>query len=271
MKSKTTTIPKIQVTTDYDLFQRNAIQREYKPAHAADLAQRMKRFGFTPSCAISVFRNRKGQLVMNNGHHRHSAAKMAGVPVFYVIEHEWSPEEILAEAISPKGWPLMDVARAAAGQGNKHYITLLKYVQRGIPIKIASSLLGEEFGCAGNQQRLVKDQAFEVKSEVLIRQLVEIMDRLEPVAPVVMTANFMSAWSALTLVPGFETERLVHKIAAFPAMLGKCVTRDQQLDQLEAIYNFKTPAANKLPLAFQAAEILKRRKATFGRDNSLPA
>jgi len=86
---------KILSTSNYSLFSANPFQRKFKQPKVDSLKAKMAANGFTPSLAISVYRNKSGGLTINTGHHRLAAAKELGIPVLYVIEHQWQISEMV--------------------------------------------------------------------------------------------------------------------------------------------------------------------------------
>lgn len=265
MKTTTTNTKKtIQWTKNYDLFHPNPNQKRYVSAHAEGLARKMKRHGFPPSMAISVYRE-GGNLYINTGHHRHAAAKIAGVAIAYVIEDKWSAEMLADEGTAAKNWTTRDVAEHYANQGEEAYITLLEYSHRGIPLNYAASLLRGEHAGSGNAGKAIRDGIFKVKTTEYIDQVVEIIGQLEKVCPECSSQTFVLAISAFLLVAEFDSARLVKRIKAYPGEVEKRATRDQMMEQLEEIYNFKVTAANRVNLAFLAKNTLKNRAVSFGR------
>lgn len=262
---KTTNTKKtIQWTTNYGLFHPNPNQKRYVPTHIEELARKMKRHGFPPSMAISVYR-KNSKLHINTGHHRVKAAEMLGIAVPYIIEDEWTAAMLADEGTAAKNWTTRDVAEHYANQGEEDYITLIDYAHKGIPINYAASMLRGEHAGSGNAGRTVRNGSFVVKTREQIDQLVGILEETKDTCDEASSQTFVLALSALLLVEEFDGSRLVKKIGSYPGKIEKCATRDQMLDQLEEVYNFKATAGNRVNLAFLAKNTLNNRKRTFGR------
>jgi hypothetical protein len=253
---------KLQQTTNYDLFVSNPLQRGFKPQHVGVLAARMKKEGFKPSCAISVSKLPNGKLQNNTGHHRVPAARIAGVPVWYIIEHAWTAEELVGEGVTAKSWNAEAAAQTFAHDGDWHYEMLLHYVKRGIPLRMAASTLRGEHAASGNSTEFVKNGNFKVKDKKSIKhteQVCSTIEELSNVSPECKSLVFISALSALLLVPEFSLDQLVHKVKLSPQDLIKSKTREQMLELIEGIYNRQSRL--KLNISFLAKRALAERNA----------
>jgi hypothetical protein len=256
---------KIHSSNNYTLFVANPKQRKFVSAHVKKIMRKMKANGFTPSMAISVFKRSDGKLVINTGHHRLAAAKELGIPALYIIEHEWTSKELVDEGTTGKNWGCAAAAETYAKEGNKDYITLLGYTNRGIPMRYAASMLRGEHAASGNSGQFVNDGTFKVKTTAHINEVLGVVDALKDRADEATSMTFISAISALTRVVGFSSSTLIRKIGIMGGRIEKAKTRDQMLDYLEEIYNYQN--RSKEPLAFLAKEALRLSNATFGRSS----
>lgn len=252
---------KIQTTSNYSLFIANPKQRKFTPPHVRKIMRKIKANGFPPSMAISVFKRSDGKLGINTGHHRLAAAKELGIPVLYIVEHEWSTKELVDEGTTSKNWGCVAAVSSYAKDGNKDYIILLEYTARGIPQRYAASMLRGEHAASGNASQFVNDGTFRVKTRKHIDEVLSVVDALKDRADEATSMTFISAISALTRVAAFSPETMIRKIEILGGRIEKAKTRDQMLDQLEEIYNYQN--RNKEPLAFKAKEALKAGQIAF--------
>lgn len=254
---------KTQSTTNYSQFVANSRQRKFTPAHVKKIAAKIKKNGFTPSMAISVFKNKDGKLHINTGHHRLAACMLLGVPVLYVIEHEWTTSELVDEGTSGKAWGSLASAQAYADEGDQNYIVLLEYTNKGIAMRYAASLLRGEHAASGNAIEAVSNGTFKIKTTKYIDEVVMVVDSLKDKSQEAQSMTFVSALSALMNVHSFSSTTLVKKVQMLGCKIEKCKTRDQMLDQLEEIYNYQ--GRIKQPLAFLAKESLRVNQVKFGK------
>ena len=248
---------KLLQTKNYDMFVSNPLQREFRVQHVSDLAEKMKKQGYLAASPISVSKLPNGKLQNNTGHHRVPAAKIAGVPVWYIIEHAWSAEELVAEGVTSKGWSCTAAAQTFAGDNRRDYVVLMNYVKAGIPMRMAASMLRGEHAASGNSAEYVKAGTFKIKDTKHINEVVSAISALREIAPESGSQVFISALSAALLVPDFSVDQMVHKVKLYPRDLIKSKTRDQMLDVVEEIYN--RASRIKLNISFLAKSALDER------------
>jgi len=249
----------IKTTSDYTLFSFHESQQPISTRHSAGIAESMREIGFLRSKPITVVRE-NGKLKIIDGHHRFFAAKALGLAIFYVIEDATISNRIGQLNSTVRKWDSLSFAKMYADQGNPHYIELLEYVERGIPLRKAAAMLGGEMASSGNVCRLIPHGTFQVVDRKRIAVIAKVIDALAPINEVAKTQCFIDALSALAFLPDFDCGTLVDRIDASPRSLIKCVSRDQMLELLEEIYNFRSRI--KVPIAHQAKESARMRSAT---------
>lgn len=252
-----TTNTKIQKTTDYDIFISNSFQRQFRPKGVKDIMESMKKHGFIPSKAISV--HKKGnKLVINTGHHRHAAAKALGIPVYYVIEHEWTLEEMVGEGVNVTQWSLSSAAQSYARVGNEDYQELLSYADKGIPLNMAASMLVGEAAASGNVAENIKKGTFKIKTREMIIEILTIIERF-PSIDALKSRTFIGCYSKCLLTPEFDKKRFHDKLKYMGPSFEKHASNDVMLRQIEEVYNYRH--VTKIPLAFLVNENSKSRQA----------
>jgi len=255
--------PVIKSTTDYSLFQANPFQRAFSEAKVAILAKKMKANGYKPSMAISVFL-RNGKLVINTGHHRLAAAKLLGIAILYVIEDQWTPEQLVDEGTTTRAWDIVSAAQCFARKGDKDYQALLDYADKGIPIGMAASLLIGEGAASGNARRKVIEGTFRITTKAHAGVFVDIFEEFGEKQESVKSRSFIAALSKCLMTKEFDLHTFRKRLRDNPTMLEKTSSTDQMLRLIEDIYNFR--AMKKIPLSFLATDQSVSRKHTFGRD-----
>lgn len=243
-------------TTNYDLFEANEYQQPMSERHVMALMDSMRVFGFLPSKSISVFR-RGSKLVLIDGHHRKEAARRVGIPVFYVVEEQSSKEAIGPINVIVRKWSTESFAKMHADKGNRHYIELMKYVGMGVPLLQAASMLIGQSSASNNATYSVRSGDFVVRTRKVIDQVVEVISECRTVSSDVAMSTFIDALSALFFVVEFDASVFIKRLKANPRMMVKCSNRDQMLDLIEEIYNFRTH--EKVPLKHLARVSLDAR------------
>ena len=254
---------KINSTSDYTIFKANPFQRTFNRHKVDDIAMKMKANGFPPSMAISVYRHKNGDLVINTGHHRLAAAKSIGIPVLYVIEAQWTINQMVDEGVAVSKWDSVSAAQSFARSGLKDYQELLAYTDKGIPLGMAGSLLSGEGAASGNARHKIAAGTFKIKSRAHADRIVALFERFSDRVPAIRHRPFISAYSKCLFTKEFDEDVFARRLTANPTMLEKTSNEDQMLKLIEEIYNFKS--SSKIPLAFLVLKNSAERKICFGK------
>jgi hypothetical protein len=249
-------------TNNFSLFVPHEYQQPMVALHVKRLAEKMKKNGYRVSKPISVYRRADGKLVVIDGHHRLAAAQLAGCFAYYVIEKEEVGEQIGDINEVQRVWCGLSFAKFHAGHGNKDYATLLNYVERGLPLNVAGSLLSGESAHSGNANRKIKTGVFKVKTTKSADTILDLFEKLGDLCPEVESVTYITAISLMLPLKEFQISTLIQRAKANPRALVKCATRQQALGVLEEVYNFRSQI--KYNLAFLAEEAARNRAAAIG-------
>ena len=204
MKMKHAVAGTIYKTMNYDEFERSDLQRKVRPGNLKKVRKSMEKKGFLLSCPISVY-VKNGKLHLNNGHHRLFVAMQLGLMVYFVIEPAWSWDDLKDEGMSGQRWTADDMIHGEALRGNEDYKTLVRYAAKGIPPRFVASMLHGETAGSGNASAKVFDGSFKVNTTELIDKLVDFLEDMKAVSPVVATQSFMLAVAVLPVKATLST------------------------------------------------------------------
>lgn len=249
---------KILKSKNYGMFTANPHQRTFSESKVQQLMSKMKRNGFPPSMAISVFQIKAGSFGINAGHHRLAAAKRLGIEVLYVVEHKWSIVELSDEGIFMTTWSLKDHVSNFAKSGLADYQELLRINALGLNLSQAASMLHGEQSGSGNAADFVKAGTFKIKTREQIDLWISMNDEFGERVPCLNHRVFVSCWSKCIFTPEFDNDTFLKRLRKNPNMLEKCNTEDQMFRLIEELYNFGTP--KKIPLAFLVTSNSAKRK-----------
>lgn len=252
---------KIQHTKDYSKFAPNPFQRHFSPAKVKGIVTSLNQHGYIASKAISVY-EKDGILVINTGHHRLEACKIAGVPVHYVIEAQWNLKTMVDEGTTGSSWPLVSAAQSFARQGSRDYQDLLNYADKGIPLTMAASLLGGEAAGSGNIRKNVLEGSFRIKDREKIDNIIGLIENF-PHIIALKSRHFISEYSKCLLTPNFDRKIFFQRLRNSAGDFIKTRSSQQMLEQIEETYNYRS--MNKIPLAFFVNENSKERHLSFGK------
>jgi hypothetical protein len=252
---KTHTLKK---TSDYSIFAHHPDQQPISNSHVRELSISMTKNGFWPSKPISVFRD-KEKLVLIDGHHRLTAATIAKVEVYYVEED--ASKGLLIGDINArvKKWATESFVKLYASRGNEHYNVLQEFIDQGLQLGHAASALINETPGSNNARILIREGAFEVRIEGIAyaKKLLGIINRAKLIVPIIQKKAYVEAIGALMRVPEFNPDVLIDRISTNPLLVVPVARRDQALDVIESVYNFRSH--NKLPLRSMAEKIMRMR------------
>lgn len=248
--------PKLETTKNHAQFTFHAEQRPINSGHVKKLIDSMKAHGFLPSKPVQCIRTTKGLQVID-GHHRLTAAQMLDLPIYYVVEETETANTISDVNNAVRCWKLTDYINSFIVKGNKEYVTLQKFIDRGLPASMAISLLlGNSSHCSrGNL--LVKMGKFKVVTTMQAEQLMKVIESLRDSLPHVTNHAFIGALGLAWPLKEFDIEAFGAKLRANQSMLPRCSNVEDYLRAIEDIHNFRQHG--RIPLAFMAREAAKER------------
>ncbi len=252
---------KLEKTKDYSLFIANDEQRPLDERHAKRIGESIDIFGFLPSKPVQCYR-KGNKLVVVDGHHRLAGAKSVGAEVFYVVEEKVSQQTMAVENTLVKKWVMTDFVRLYAARGLRDYQELITYQDKGVPLKMAASMLIGEGASSSNLGNAIADGKFKIKTRENINILIHFFNEFSDRVPAIKSRSFISIFSKCLFTKEFDVEVFERKLSHNPTLLDKTSNDEQMLKQIEDIYNWKS--GSKIPLAFFVTKSMKMRQLNFG-------
>ena len=254
--------PKRQVTRDYSAFEMHELNR---PLHEdARLLASMEKVGFMPSSPIQVIRNGNGKFKVVRGHHRLSYAKRLALPVWFVEDK--SKTDIFDLEGGRQAWSATDFLNARASSGNADCARVIDFQKRhGLTLGAAASLMGGQSAGSGNHVRAIKDGTFRCAKDLdHASDVVAVTDWCKACGVDFATSSaFVAAVSMCCRVPEFSVDVFKHRVKLHGAMMRRRSTREQYLDEIDALYNYAAKST-RVPLSFKAKEVSRARRENFG-------
>jgi len=119
-------VSEVRVTTDYNKFKFDPLNRTVKAHKVARLKESIRR---TNGNLQSVLIDIKGNII--DGQHRYVACKELGLPIRYEIaDKSYTSSDMIELNNNGSGWVAGDYAEYHAKQGNQSYQIFLKYKQQ---------------------------------------------------------------------------------------------------------------------------------------------
>jgi hypothetical protein len=250
--------PILEESKDFDSFLKHQNQQPMSDSHVKKIAELMKRVGFLPSKPIQVCKY-KDKYGIIDGHHRFAAARMLGIPFYYVVEDIDHSDLIGEENALVRKWASLSFVKLFASKGSKDYQTLLEYAER-IPLALAASLLIGNVAYSGNANPSIPIGTFKIKTTKSIDTILHVIDSVSSIAPEIKKRSYICALSMLLYVPDFSVEQLIIRIKSNPSAIVAAADKSQALDFLEEVFNFRSKI--KINLAFQAKELARGRSVS---------
>lgn len=254
--------PQIELSTEYDKFVHHDYQQKMSARHVADIVASMRTHGYFESEPIGVYRE-GDKLVIIDGHHRLAACKELGLPVRYVVEPTRNADTIGDRNAKTRKWTSKSFISMYAAQGNENYVTLQRFIDMGFTMVNAAALLRGwivQNTCTAKQ---IQAGTFVVKTTEKITKIAEFWDRtgangrVRDVAPEIMKQAYVEALTMCLLVPEFDIQTLGHRVLGNARRVVRASTRDEALEVLDEIYNYRCVV--KLQLAFLAKQATQAR------------
>lgn len=251
--------PKLEKTTNYDMFQPHELNHDLR--EKPTLLESMTRHGFMPSGAIHCVTNGNGKLKVIRGHHRLMYAKRLRLPVWYIVDNVCR-DIFFLEAIEKQQWGADSFVKAYAKAGNLDYQRILDFSNaHGINITIAASLVGGESAGSGNMAGKIKSGRFKIGDMAHANMVSGITDYCRVAGISFATcSSFVGAVSAALRVDTVDFDRLASQVKKYGHNMNKRATRDEYLDELEAVYNYRNHG-KLVPLKMKAVETMRARRA----------
>ena len=248
---------KIQTTTNYDLFEICSFNRDVRKLD--NMRSSMTKHGFIPAYPLHCAQGQRGKLVVKAGHHRLETAKQLKIPVHYVVTQDVASVHELEKA--SRAWSYKDFMLSHARAGSAAHLAIVDFANRtGILLSQATSMLGGESAVSHNMAEKAKDGSIVIGSTEHAELVGSIVIAMKAAGVgFAASSNLVNAISCVVYVPEFESDVFFHRVSTNLHMMIKQSTYMQYLDLVERVYNHG--ARNKIPLAFMAKELAKKRSA----------
>lgn len=250
----------IQCTTDYSKFIHLTGNRPVDADRVKRIAKLMTEVGFIPGYHIVV----SSKMEVLDGQHRLEAAKLATVPVHFVIDDGLEITTIQKAGSLSEKWSLNDHVTGRAEAGNPHYQALMLMIAKS---RFIYSITFEIMARAHSSRmifiRQVKDGTFET-SAAFETKYEQICTRLADIDAVngKFLENKYAVLGVLSLTqhPLYDHKRLKEKLEYQSTRLVRCVSPAEYTRLMFDIYNYKALAKNVIePLdSFTKAKKVKR-------------
>lgn len=238
---KKTAARQIDITSEYDVFQRLPGNRDIDTLHVANLVKAMEEeYIFSP-----ILVNQEFQVL--DGQHRLEAHKRLGLPVPYFWDNVGDLSTVQRMNNSQKSWTNDDYAKSYIERGLKDY-EIYKWFKEsfGMPHTVCLILLEGVDG--RGQSKRFRGGEFKVKNIELAKRKAAVLSNLSEFFTHWKDAAFLRALNTALNKKGFDIQQFIHKVALNSKMLVPCTSTDQYAQLIEEIYNFRS--TKRIPIRF---------------------
>jgi hypothetical protein len=181
-----------------------------------------------------------------NGQHRYESEKRLGLPVYYVVNDEMTPERARAHGTIARKWSAYDCIASYASQGLEDYIWLADYlIEHPINIHIIYFAFSGGFE---EKRRSLKSGTFSISGEErrFLLRLWTVLQDFAPILPSWKSIAFVSAVASLLRDPQYNHQQMMQRLSYQSTRLVRCATRNAYTELLEQIYNYKSQTENRV-------------------------
>jgi hypothetical protein len=235
-------------TKDYLMFNVNDHNRVIIPSHVRRLSVSMAVNGWIKGSYMVTDKSYN----IIDGQHRLEAAKIANVPVDYVIESRANPDDIRILNTNSKNWNIIDHLQYHVKAGNQNYILLDRFMKNFPDFRptecmmlVKNSMSSAERGEFESGDFVVRDMK---KAYAWAHQIMSLKPYFEMGY---CKSIFVRALMRVFLnKPEFNFDEFLHKVKIRPGSIYPCGTVDQYVEMIEDIYNYKRKIDEKVNLRF---------------------
>lgn len=247
---------KVLSTTDYSKFKFMEGNRPVQ-SRVNKLIAAIKRKNELSLYPIVCRQNGDGKLYIADGQHRFKSAQALKVPVFYIVSHDITLEDVIEANGIQKSWSLKDHVCSHAALGKSHYVTLKAFHEEyGLPISTCVAILS---GTESGRSELVRSGRFAIKpgGVAYAQKTAEFIRSIESIFKGATDRGFVIAVNNLMHVDGFQPQRLMNKLRAQATKLVKCASWVQYVQLIEEIYNWHVSPKDLASLSIEVKRKIK--------------
>ncbi len=233
---------RVTQTANYDLFvmhdQNRVILGHEGFIPRKDLIESMKKSGFLETGHIICTLRDDGKLEIVEGHNRFVTARYLGIPVWYSAHPANEAATPMRHSQTIKAWGVKDFA-GGHSQENEDYAEVMAFHRKTrIPLMACFALFaGQIASSSGNVNGAMKQGRYKIKTRDLPFEVAGIVEALAKHCDFASSLNLVNAISRATFADGFDSRRMIERIAKKPELIKRCnQVADYEL-MLETIYN----------------------------------
>lgn len=234
----------IHETSDYDRFSFDKRNRPIRPGKVERLARAIEKKNLLSEYPIVV----TPDMVIMDGQHRYSAAKRLGIPFYYIVSVSMTFDDVGPSSSEQSQWTVSEFLHYFCEQGKSDYLILRDFMQQypWLTLQYAAELC--HYGTSLKHTQRFKDGGFVANDMEFAHRVALACLDFKPYIAWYKQSTFVGAINNLMSNAAYDHERMVRKLKFLSVRLRRCATLSDYIRNIDELYNFKEPEANRVQL-----------------------
>jgi hypothetical protein len=228
-------------SSDYKKFNLLDYNRQTSEHQVKKLKESIEKYGYIASNPIIVDRHYN----IIDGQHRFIACKELGLPIIYEIADEGN-DIIITLNTTQRKWNLSDYVNYYSYRfGNINYIRLKQLAEK-YNLKPNTILILLNGYSASTKDKEVKNGSlkFTKDEELTVNNNLSAIKKIAENLKQRVSVRFIEGLLQLSRMSNFNWLVMLEKSQKFPTLAYNCITRNDYIEMLKGIYNYKTKSAS---------------------------
>lgn len=228
----------IKHTKDYDIFKLRPDNRKIDPIHVKKLGESI--FARNMLDLEPILVNQKMEII--DGQHRLMAAKQLGIEIYYKIDNNMNPEDIIRLNIA-KNWGQSDYLNFYCQQGYTHYLKLKEFMDKNqLGLRLALNI------CIGKEQiphkefregKFQFEKDFESAELDCVKETIRLIKKSNGFSPYTDSIKFWGAMLKMIRQPNFEMAKWYANLPKMSDQFSIKATEKGYISVLARVYNYR--------------------------------
>lgn len=234
----------VSSTTDYDRFVIDPRNRPISIRHLEELKQAVSTKNFLREFPIVVNR----EYIVLDGQHRLAVARVLGVPIYYIVSHSATIEDVGPTTASVKKWVFEDYLHYWCEMGKPDYIEVREFCARHPFISLRQAIDLCFAGSKSDSSSSFNLGNYTVNRLAFAEKVAGYVYDFSRYCKFFSNSTFQKAIANLTDNKRYNHKRMMIKMNYLSTRLVKCASPSEYVKVLNEIYNHRMRAQDVFDL-----------------------
>ena len=236
----------VQESTDYNKFKFMTANRKQYRGHVELLKNSFAEVG-NMTRVQPILVNDRYEII--DGQHRFIACKEMGLPIFYTMVDGLGVAEARSMNILHRNWIPADYARSYALSGDRNYQKYIELMEEfGVNHSIMIGYVAGSWNSHGQHAAFRRGEMV-IQDEEVLRDRLEKLVEFDEIHRVLNNRSLANAFLRIISSDNYDHKRMIKKLNMHgEAILKRYSSVEDNLRQLEEVYNYKTTSKNRVRL-----------------------